>query len=177
MSGVSSSIVRPVARSECCSAQVIAPSDGCDVMPDMESMAASTASAPACAAASIDATPVQGNPEATIAKMQDVRRAALAPANPSAQDRRVASEATRFEQEARAQIAAQRAERTPETDRGTETEEAIRPGQAQDDRDAFAPVWDPRAAMAFSALLEATEPDPVSIESTISARDLDQPEG
>ena len=125
----------------------------------------------------IDATPVQGNPEATITKMQDVRRAALAPANPSAQDRRVASEAARYEQEARAQMAAQRAERTSEFGRGAETAEAMRPGQAQDDRDVFAPVWGPRAAMAFSALLEATEPDPVSIESTISARDLDQPEG
>ena len=58
MSGVSSSIERPVDSLSFCSAATIAPSDGCEVMPDIESIAASTASAPACAAASIDATPV-----------------------------------------------------------------------------------------------------------------------
>lgn len=42
---------------------------------------------------SIDASPVQGNPEATIAKMRIVVRAALAPSQPSAQDRAVAAQA------------------------------------------------------------------------------------
>lgn len=50
---------------------------------------------------SISAGKVAGDPEATIEKAQVVRRAALAPAEPSAQDRRVASEATRLEVEAR----------------------------------------------------------------------------
>jgi len=43
---------------------------------------------------SVDVSVVSGDPQATIAKMQQVHAAALAPANPSAQDRRVASTAT-----------------------------------------------------------------------------------
>ncbi len=42
---------------------------------------------------SIDAAPVPGDPQATIRKMQQVRRAALAPASPSPQDIKVASRA------------------------------------------------------------------------------------
>lgn len=42
----------------------------------------------------IDVSSVAGDPRATIAKMQQVRRAALAPAQPSPTDRRVAAEAT-----------------------------------------------------------------------------------
>lgn len=47
-------------------------------------------------------------PQATLAKMQQVRRAALAPAEPSAQDRAVAAEASRKASEARSEIAEQR---------------------------------------------------------------------
>jgi hypothetical protein len=52
---------------------------------------------------SIDAAPLPDDPEATIRKMQVVRSAALAPAEPSAQDRAVAVEAAQTEAEARAQ--------------------------------------------------------------------------
>ncbi len=41
---------------------------------------------------SIDTSPVPGDPEATIAKMHKVEQAALAPAEPSAQDKKVAAE-------------------------------------------------------------------------------------
>jgi hypothetical protein len=51
----------------------------------------------------IDISPVAGDPDATIAKMQTVRRAALAPAEPSGQDRAVAAEAARAEAQARAE--------------------------------------------------------------------------
>ena len=44
---------------------------------------------------SIDTSPIADDPEATISKMQTVRAAALAPAEPSPQDIRVAQEATR----------------------------------------------------------------------------------
>ncbi|MFW5653278.1 MAG: putative metalloprotease CJM1_0395 family protein, partial [Planctomycetota bacterium] len=54
----------------------------------------------------IDTTPVKGDPEATIAKMQQVRRAALAPESPSAADRAVARQASRYEAEARRELAA-----------------------------------------------------------------------
>ncbi len=41
---------------------------------------------------SIDTSPVPGDPEATIAKMRKVEQAALAPADPSPQDKKVAAE-------------------------------------------------------------------------------------
>lgn len=59
----------------------------------------------------IDASRVPGNPQATLVKAQTVKRAAAAPANPSAQDRRVASQAVRIEAEARREIQEQRTEK------------------------------------------------------------------
>jgi hypothetical protein len=56
---------------------------------------------------SIDVSPIPGDPEATIAKARIVRRAALAPAEPSAQDRSVAAEATALEHQARAELLAE----------------------------------------------------------------------
>ncbi|MBQ1784100.1 MAG: catalase [Gammaproteobacteria bacterium] len=55
----------------------------------------------------IDVSPISGDPQATIAKMQTVYRAALAPAEPSPQDRKVASEAMSQEASARAELAKQ----------------------------------------------------------------------
>lgn len=58
---------------------------------------------------SIDVSAEQ-DPEATIAKMQQVRSAASAPADPSGQDRRVAATASRIEAQARQELANQRAQ-------------------------------------------------------------------
>ena len=58
----------------------------------------------------IDTSPVPNNPEATIRKMEQVKRAALAPTNPSSQDRRVASEAESKIQKARQEKRQQEAE-------------------------------------------------------------------
>ena len=58
----------------------------------------------------IDTGAVSGDPEATIRKAQQIRRAALAPAQPSSQDRSVAASATRMEMEARIELAQLRAE-------------------------------------------------------------------
>ena len=55
-----------------------------------------------------DLSPVPGNPEATLRKANAVRRAALAPASPSAADMRVAAEAYRLAQSARDDLAAER---------------------------------------------------------------------
>ena len=54
---------------------------------------------------SIDSSPVHGNPEATISKAQQIRSAALAPANPSSQDYKVAAKASQIEAEARQELA------------------------------------------------------------------------
>jgi hypothetical protein len=63
---------------------------------------------------SIDTSPVPGDPQATIAKMQQVRRAALAPADPSPQDQRVAAEAQQSITQARAELRTLRAEERAE---------------------------------------------------------------
>lgn len=53
---------------------------------------------------SIDSSAVNGDPLATIRKMQQVKRAALAPANPSSQDLAVAASAAETEADARQQL-------------------------------------------------------------------------
>ncbi|GAB4546749.1 MAG: hypothetical protein Tsb0013_05860 [Phycisphaerales bacterium] len=58
----------------------------------------------------IDTSPVSGDPEATIAKAQVVKRAALAPAKPSSTDQQVAAAASRMEAEARRELAEQQAD-------------------------------------------------------------------
>ncbi|WP_052761077.1 putative metalloprotease CJM1_0395 family protein [Sedimenticola thiotaurini] len=52
----------------------------------------------------IDASPVPGDPQATLEKAEALHRAALAPSEPSAQDRRVAAQASRMAAAARAEI-------------------------------------------------------------------------
>ena len=67
----------------------------------------------------IDTAPVEGDPQATIQKLQQVQAAALAPAEPSDQDRKVAQAAAAALREAQAELAAQsRAERTGEAGEG-----------------------------------------------------------
>ncbi|MFC1619150.1 putative metalloprotease CJM1_0395 family protein [Candidatus Neomarinimicrobiota bacterium] len=68
----------------------------------------------------IDTSKVPDDPEATIQKAQTVRRAALAPSDPSAQDRSVASDANRLEFEARMEITQQRVEESRPTDESSE---------------------------------------------------------
>lgn len=59
---------------------------------------------------SIDTSAVPDDPEATIRKAQVVQRAALAPADPSGQDYKVAAQAKQLEMEARQELARQTAE-------------------------------------------------------------------
>jgi len=60
---------------------------------------------------SIDSSPVRDDPEATIRKMIRVTRAALAPAQPSEQDRAVASAALKLQVEAQQQITQEQMEK------------------------------------------------------------------
>jgi|GEM_PF-5428079 len=81
----------------------------------------------------------ESTPEETISKMQQVRRAALAPAEPSAQDIQVASGASKIEAQARAELTQQTMEQIAEatkintetdtdsrTESGTESQNASR---------------------------------------------------
>jgi len=54
---------------------------------------------------SIDLSPVQGDPQATIEKMRIVRAAAMAPAEPSGQDRAVAAQAMQIMLQAQSELA------------------------------------------------------------------------
>lgn len=56
----------------------------------------------------IDSREVPGDPEATLEKMEQVRRAALAPANPSDQDQRIAAQAASKAAKARMEIQKQK---------------------------------------------------------------------
>jgi len=72
----------------------------------------------------IDTSPVAGNPEATIAKMQTVAAAALAPAKPSGQDMKVAAAARQAEAKARAELARAQFEQPEEGEEQAESEQA-----------------------------------------------------
>ncbi len=63
----------------------------------------------------IDTSTVKGDPEATIRKMEKIQRAANAPGDPSAEDRRVAAQAAAAEQQARAESSGQPASSTTST--------------------------------------------------------------
>ncbi len=52
----------------------------------------------------IDLSPVEGDPQATIRKMQQIMQAALAPSDPSTADRQVAAQARQVEREAQTEL-------------------------------------------------------------------------
>ncbi|RGP54627.1 hypothetical protein ASB58_12210 [Pseudomonas abyssi] len=70
----------------------------------------------------ISTSPVAGDPQATIDKMEQVRRAALAPAEPSSADRAIAAQAAQLIAQARVELA------TAETDEGERPAAASRAG-------------------------------------------------
>ncbi|WP_225741751.1 putative metalloprotease CJM1_0395 family protein [Halospina sp. K52047b] len=84
---------------------------------------------------SIDTSPIPDDPEATISKMQTVRSAALAPAEPSPQDIRVAQEATRQLLQAQSELRSSRQEESEsdnnrvQTTPETEASASDRPGR------------------------------------------------
>lgn len=72
----------------------------------------------------IDISPVAGDPQATVQKMQQVRAAALAPAEPSAADRRIAAEAAQRQIQAQSELVKQHAAVTD----GKTTDETAKAG-------------------------------------------------
>lgn len=78
----------------------------------------------------IDASPISGDPQATIDKMRVVRSAALAPADPSSQDRSVASTAGRLMVEAQMELAEQKSQERAQSN-DNETNNGIVPNVGQ----------------------------------------------
>lgn len=70
----------------------------------------------------IDISEVPDNPEATLRKAQKIKSAALAPAEPSAQDIKVAAEASRMEAKARSEISKEKLEKSELTQNQQESE-------------------------------------------------------
>ena len=74
----------------------------------------------------------EATPQATIAKMQVVKRAALAPAEPSSQDRKVAAQAAQIEAQARQELRVEQRENTAESGDSSGSTEQSQAKQADD---------------------------------------------
>jgi hypothetical protein len=116
---------------------------------------------------SIDTGPVSGDPEATLRKMEVVVRAALAPAEPSAQDRQIAAQAQALMSEARAELAQQQ---RAETDaareaRAQKEEEQEKSKEPEEDEQSAEPVRQdlppPPSLDLYRQLSGLQEPAPV----------------
>lgn len=75
---------------------------------------------------SIDTSAVSGDPEATIRKMQVVRKAALAPGSPSSTDRSVAAAASQKMNAARMELAKERTEEGDDINKDKKVDEKIK---------------------------------------------------
>ncbi len=75
----------------------------------------------------IDTSPVAGNPEATLRKAQQIRSAALAPADPSSQDRAVAASTAALAAQARQEIQEQKKEEEEDQEVNESTTRPDRP--------------------------------------------------
>lgn len=89
----------------------------------------------------------EATPEATLYKARIIRRAALAPAEPSAQDRRVAAMASRMEATARAEIA-----------------QAARRDEEPDDAETAKTAAEPDATSGGTPETDSTTPERTAIE-------------
>ncbi|MGD2116889.1 MAG: putative metalloprotease CJM1_0395 family protein [Chromatiales bacterium] len=69
----------------------------------------------------IDTSSVPGDPEATLRKAEQIKRAAFAPATPSGQDRAVAAQAASMAVKARIELSRQQIEETDQPGSGSET--------------------------------------------------------
>lgn len=101
----------------------------------------------------IDTTPIANDPEATIRKMQVVRGAALAPAEPSRQDRAVAAEASRKEAEARVDLRDEQLARRGAQDAAVPA--AVRQAEAESTRPRAEPALE---AYRFAAASGTAKP-------------------
>ncbi|MFC6198413.1 putative metalloprotease CJM1_0395 family protein [Ponticaulis profundi] len=80
---------------------------------------------------SIDTSPIKGDPQATIEKLEQVQDAALAPSEPSDQDRKVAQQAAAALREAQAELSAQQAEEDVAEQGGEPRSQSADPGLQQ----------------------------------------------
>jgi hypothetical protein len=99
---------------------------------------------------SIDTSAIAGNPQATIRKMQQVKRAALAPHEPSSQDRRVAAEADRKLLQARQEIREKENAEVKKSQTKQKQKEAEGQGFGRSITPKQAPAFDPESRFQSS---------------------------
>ncbi|WP_051207704.1 putative metalloprotease CJM1_0395 family protein [Saccharospirillum impatiens] len=109
----------------------------------------------------IDISSIPGNPEATMAKAEQVRRAALAPAEPSAQDRSVAAAAMQLKMDAQIELR-------------QEFREDLSPQETEAEGDAATATDRAGDAPAISGADRAGAAGPEADEATERASDSDQ---
>ena len=85
---------------------------------------------------SISTSPVPGDPQATIEKARIVQAAALAPAQPSAQDRQVAAEAAQMELQAQSDLQRMKSEAAEESGQQTAEEDEKKLAEARSEEAA-----------------------------------------
>lgn len=102
---------------------------------------------------SIDTSPIEGDPHATIAKAQQVQSAALAPTNPSSQDFRVASAAIKMMTEAQMQAA---------SENRVQFSEASQPNQANAATQTVPPAAQPKNIAPNTASPQNLIPTPLN---------------
>lgn len=139
----------------------------------------------------IDISPVANDPAATIRKLEQVQRAALAPANPSSQDRRVASRAASSANQARAELNIERLEESKEAretqrDDLKESNATSRPEQSNAARNTGSSSVETStnssenlssASQPGKVILEQTNSTPLNSQSVQSGSNVNPSEG
>ena len=110
---------------------------------------------------SIDTSPVSGDPTATKLKMQQVRRAALAPANPSAQDLRVAAQAS----QAALQAAAEEVELRKQEMQESEAQAPGKTETAQTNKEESSSFLSNYAANSYKKSAETSQSSQLEIQN------------
>lgn len=115
----------------------------------------------------ISTSAVSGDPQATIEKARVIRAAALAPAQPSSQDRRVAAEAAQMEVEARTELQAMEAEQQIAAEKARAAKREEEQARKAAEEETVAPVEEEVAA-------EETKPEKPVIQAVTPAVSQDE---
>ena len=117
---------------------------------------------------SIDVSPVANDPQATLSKAGQIRATALAPANPSPQDLRVAANANQLASRARVDLAVQRREETKVEENQQVIEDVSNSSEEGADT---RPVTEPSEVSSSndSANLQSSEPPAAAISNFMTA--------
>lgn len=115
---------------------------------------------------SIDVSTIPNDPEATARKMDIVRRAALAPAEPSAPDRRIAQEALVKKQKALTEVAKAQNEAEEEKNK---TDETTEPDDNKSSQDSSTTQQNTGTNNSYDSTAEPSNSRPVSLQQQVEA--------